>query len=883
MPFFARSILSLCLAAASVEAFAASSSTLLPATQPFSVDPELIRSQRQEAPVSPERPATVRAEAFAATSSASLPVTQPVTQPFTVDPALIRPKRQDVTVAPTRPATGRVVSTIVPKAVPGLSSRPSAASDLPLKVSHGLSGSAPVGKNLTGPTFLEADEMKGRADHHLEATGSVRMQNLREYVQADWLHYDQLADEVSAKGDVVFMREQDRIEASELKLKLTDRIGEMKTVRFMFARSAKPPKEDDEPAVAAKSLLVARGESKTLRFLGKDKYQMDDASYTTCPLDDADWMMKMDDLKLDYLTSLGSARQVRVEFMNTPILYAPWLDFSLDNRRKSGFLAPTYGASTERGLELMTPWYWNIAPNQDATITPRVMTRRGVQVSAEYRYLESAYNGELAAEYLPDDRVMDRNRYLAIWRHAQRFNANLSGKVEIQSVSDDSYFIDLSNQISLTSKVHLPRQGELLYDIGWLQAKGLVQTHQTLQDPTAPAIFEPYRRLPQLNLDAKRNNLIGHGHDIDLALSSEFVAFDRRLDSGVQRGVQGRRLHLNPSVSYTMQTPFAAVTPKLGWLFTRYDLDGSTTGWRDATNVLPPGGIFESTTRSMPVFSLDTGLVLERDDNYFGRGFIQTLEPRLYYLNIPHRKQDTIPVFDSVIGDLSMDRLFSEDQFVGLDRINDANQLTFAVTSRFLERENGKERMAITLGQRFYLSDQKVTFPGQAPRSGNSTDLLALASGQLTDNLRISSGLQLNTEDNELVRSNLGLNWRDGPGRVLNADYRYINKDFAAGAGLNQLDLSAQWPLAPKWYGMARLNYSLEDSRLVEGLVGAEYNAGCWSLRGVMQRLATAQNDESNAFFLQLELRGLTKLGPNPLDILTRSISGYAKSDEFDQ
>ena len=852
MPFFARSILSLCLAAACVEAFAASSSTLLPATQP---------------------------------------VSQLATQPFSVDPALIRPKRQDVTEVPTRPATGRVVSTIVPKAVPGLSSRPSAASDLPLKVSHGLSGSAPVGKNLTGPTFLEADEMKGRADHHLEATGKVRMQNLREYVQADWLHYDQLADEVSAKGDVVFMREQDRIEASELKLKLTDRIGEMKTVRFIFAHSTKPPKEDDEPVFAAPSLLVAQGESKILRFLGKDKYQMDDASYTTCPLDEADWVMKMDELKLDYLSSLGSARQVRVEFMNTPILYAPWIDFSLDNRRKSGFLAPTYGASTERGLELMTPWYWNIAPNRDATITPRVMTRRGVQVSGEYRYLQSSYKGELIAEYLPTDQVANRDRYLTIWKHAQRFNANLAGKIDIQSVSDDNYFVDLSNQINLTSKVHLPRQGELLYDIGWLQAKGLVQTHQTLQEPTAPVIFEPYTRLPQLNLDLQSNQLIGN--QLDIGLTGEFVSFNRRLDVGPQQGVEGRRLHLNPSVSYSLQTPYATVTPKLGWLFTRYDLDDSTAVQRDSMNrttlanplgtiAMPLGG-FANTTRSMPVFSLDTGLVLERDENYFGRGFIQTLEPRLYYLNIPHRKQDTIPVFDSVIGDLSMDRLFSENQYVGLDRINDANQLTFAITSRFLEKDNGKERMAVTLGQRYYLSDQMVTFPGQVPRSSNSTDLLALASGQLTDKLRISSGLQLNTEDNDIVRSNLGLNWRDGPGRVFNADYRYINKDFAAGAGLNQLDLSAQWPLAPKWYGMARLNYSLEDSRLVEGLVGAEYNAGCWSLRGVMQRLATAQNDESNAFFLQLELRGLTKLGPNPLDILTRSISGYAKSDEFDQ
>jgi len=743
--------------------------------------------------------------------------------------------------------------------------------DVQLKSSARLSPPVAPAQPLQGPTFLEADEVQGHASREVEASGDVVIHNLRERVQANWLRYDQPADEAHARGNVVFVHDRDRLEGRELKLKLTDRLGTMTGVRFELHGAAKAPGGREQ---------VARGGAETLHFQGPDHYQLDAATYTTCPLDQQDWVLKTEELKLDYAASVGTARHVRVEYMDTPILYAPWMDFSLDDKRKSGFLAPSYGASSERGLELVAPWYWNIAPNRDATLIPRVMTKRGLQLGGEFRYLEPTYRGDLGLEYLPHDRVANRERYLGVWRHGQQFDRHWSASLDVEGVSDDRYFVDLSNQVTQTSQVNLPRQAMLTYDLGWLKARGLVQGFQTLQDPAAP-IFEPYRRLPQLMLTAGRDGM--GALPLRWDMGGEFVYFDRPDSVGAQGGVQGRRIHLNPSISSLIRTSYATVTPKLGWYFTRYDLDDSTLllrDIRDPLNVPLPAGGFANTTRSMPVFSLDSSLVLERDSRYFGRDFIQTLEPRVYYLYIPYRDQSRIPVFDTGIGDLSMDQLFSENQFIGVDRINDANQLTMAVTSRFLERETGKERLAVTLGQRYYFTDQRVTFPGQAARSANSTDLLALVSGQLNDKLRIGAGLQFNTDDGALAKANFGGSWREGPGRVLNADYRYTNSRYAT--ALNQIDLSAQWPLAPKWYGMGRLNYSLQDSRLVEGLAGVEYNAGCWSLRGVVQRLATTQSTESNAFFLQLELRGLTKLGPNPLEILKRSISGYAKSDEFD-
>jgi len=736
--------------------------------------------------------------------------------------------------------------------------------DLRLKPSNGLTFTLSKEKPLQGPTFLEADHVQGYSDTGVEASGHVVIQNLRERLEAEKLRYDTVSDEAHAEGKIVFQHNQGRLEGQALKLKLEARLGEMHTVRYELHA----PQMQNQPRDK-----TAHGSATALHFQGPDRYQLDQATYTTCPLNNEDWVLRTEELALDYNTSLGTARRVRVDYLGTPILYIPWMDFSLDDKRKSGFLAPSYGASSDRGLELLAPWYWNIAPNRDATFYPRLMTKRGLQLGGELRYLDDDFKGHATLEYLSNDRIAHDNRHLGIWQHQQRFDKHWSLALDLEKASDDAYFVDLSNQVNQTSQVHLPRQLEINYNRDWLNAKGVVQEFQTLQDPAA-IIFEPYRRLPQLVLTAGRDKEQSGLLQWDVA--SEFVAFDRRDNDGVQ----GHRLHINPTLSYPVRTAAATITPKLGWFFSHYDLDDNTLALRDSQS-LPTAGSFASTRRNMPMFSIDTSLLLEKDDTYFGKGFIQTLEPRLYYLYIPYRDQSRIPVFDTGIGDLSMDQLFSENQYLGIDRINDANQLTLAVTSRFLETGSGMERISVTLGQRYYFSDQHVTFPGQTARAANSTDLLALVSGQLNDRLRLSTGLQFNTADGELARANFGGSWRNGPGQIFNADYRYINKRYAT--SLNQIDLSTQWPLKPQWYGVSRINYSLEDDRLVEGLLGVEYNAGCWSLRGMMQRLVTTQDKENNAFFLQLELRGLTKLGPNPLDILKRSISGYAKSDEIDQ
>ncbi len=738
----------------------------------------------------------------------------------------------------------------------------SQAAFLVLKPSVDISKSSRKEQPSPGPTYFEADNLQGHKDRELVAEGRAIMRNLRESLESDWLRYDQPEDEVQARGHVVFIRERDRIEGGELKLKLTPRLGDMKDVRFeMYSEDGKR----------------ARGDATTLTFAGVDKYQMEHATYTSCPAGNQDWLLKTDDLKLDYVTSLGSARQVRVEYMDVPILYAPWMDFALDDKRKSGFLAPSYGASNERGLELVTPWYWNIAPNRDATITPRVMSKRGIQIAGEYRYMEKTYSGDVTMEFLPNDMVADRSRYHGYWRHRQGFDSHWSGSLEYERVSDDRYFSDLASVVHQTSLVNLPQQANLAYDGGWWKAGGMLQSYQTLQDAAA-TIVEPYHRLPQLTLSAHLDRFQGY-QSAQFDFSGEYVNFDH----SVGGRVQGSRLYAYPSLKFPIQTPYSIVTPRLGWHLTRYMLDDSSRNLPDSVAAAAPAGGYADMTRSLPVFSLDSSLFMERDWSFMGRNFIHTLEPRAFYVYIPHRNQNRLPVFDSGLSDLSMDQLFTENQFTSVDRVNDANQLTLALTSRFLDRETGMERLQVTFGQRYYFADQQVALtPATAARSANTTDLIAQVSGQITPKWRLSTGVQFNTDNGTLAKANLGGTFRNGPGRIFNADYRYTKDPVTPANTINQIDLSAQWPLAPKWYGLGRFNYSFKDGRLVEGLAGFEYNAGCWSLRGVLQQLATSQTTTTSAFFLQLELRGLTKLGPNPLEVLKRSISGYAKSDDFD-
>lgn len=288
----------------------------------------------------------------------------------------------------------------------------------------------------------------------------------------------------------------------------------------------------------------------------------------------------------------------------------------------------------------------------------------------------------------------------------------------------------------------------------------------------------------------------------------------------------------------------------------------------------------DSLDRALPIFSLDSGLFFERQFSYKNRPYIQTLEPRLYYVYIPFRDQSLIPNFSTAETDFNFAQIFTENRFVGGDRVNDANQLTAAVTSRFIEDETGIERLRLAVGQRYYLEQPRVTLDNPAP-AANSSDILFAVSGQLSRKWSVDMAWHYSPDGNRSERLSIGTRYSPAPGKVVSLAYRNRVATPALPEAINQIDLSGQWPLGRRWYALGRLNYSLRDRSIVEGLAGVEYNANCWALRLVAHRLATAQQQVSTSLFFQLELTGLSRLGNNPLELLRQSIPGYRTSQEI--
>jgi len=684
--------------------------------------------------------------------------------------------------------------------------------------------------------YLRADLLEGESEKWVQSSGKVELRTRRQTVLADWLHYDLVTEEVWAKGNVLMRRGADWISGPEAKFKRGDETGFFHQPEFHIGDNA------------------SRGDAKDLLFVGENRYELKDFRYTTCVAGNDDWYLTSREVDLDRSRLVGTARNASIIFKGVSILYSPYLDFPLSNERKSGFLTPVFGSTSSRGIEMSIPYYLNLAPNYDATLTPRVMTRRGLQINGQARYLFPDIAGEADAEVLPD-RVTGTNRYALSWKHNQNFSSlpGLAGYVNMQKVSDDAYFTDLSDRIVVTSQSTLPREAGLVYNRGPFSLLTRIQTFQTLQDPANP-ITPPYFREPQLLMTMSPVEWKG----LDFQASGEFVRFHQ------SALVNGDRSVLYPSVTWAQRGNAWFVNARTGLHMTHYDLDNAALSESHLNRVVP-------------ISSVDSGLVFERDANLFGKAFTQTLEPRAYYVYIPYRRQDQIPPFDTAIDDFNFSQLFTENRYLGSDRVGDANQLTLAAVTRFIDPQSGDERMRFAVGQRYYYRTQRVTLT-EEPRSANTSDLLLSGDGRLSDAWSAAGTLEYNLNHPQTERLDLGVRWQPGPGRVLNASYRYIRQQIDATGNtsqLKQVDFSGQWPFLDNWSAIGRWNYSLVDGKTLEGVAGLEYNGGCWAFRIVGQRLTTTTQQASKSVFVQFELNGLARLGTNPIDVLKRSVPGY--------
>ena len=690
------------------------------------------------------------------------------------------------------------------------------------------------------PTVITAEKVEAKQGQVLEASGNAEIRQSDQFIRADHFLFLQDTNEVFADGSVRVEQPDAKLTGPSLKMNLNKNTGEMAQPEFTFSDTK------------------LRGSAEQMRIESKQKYIFEDSIYTSCPVGNNDWLLRMSELDLDRNTQVGTAYHARVEFLGVPILYTPWMDFPLNDQRRSGMLGPVLGSTNTGGKELTIPFYWNIAPNYDATFSPKIIEKRGTLYDNEFRYMGSSYAGTFGYSQLSNDKLIQRERNYASLVHSQNLGAGFAGSLTMNQASDDAYLRDLSSIPAIATQKNLLNEAAVSYaGGGWWTTSIRAQSFQTLQDPNAPVPL-PYQRLPQINFGAQR--VLGGA---SATFSAEYVDFVHPTT------VNGTRAVLYPSVSYPLVTdPAYYVTPKLGVHATQY-----------ALGINNPG--VESTyQRTLPIFSLDSGMTLERDFAAYEHEYVQTLEPRIFYVNIPYQDQDQLPIFDSAPAAFSFMQMFTENRFIGSDRIGDADQVTAALSSRLLDGETGNELLRVTVGERFSRQTPKVLL-GAPTSTTNQSDVLLSVAGRMSNSITLDSLWQYNPNESRTEMFAATARYRPEAGKVINLGYHYtFSADPDPTKTLKQVDLSTQWPLSGRWHMVAQLQYSLQEKRPVQALGGLEYSKDCWGLRFVAQQFVTSLQETSTSYFLQLELYEMLRVGTDPLAALKQSVPGYTVLSE---
>lgn len=689
------------------------------------------------------------------------------------------------------------------------------------------------GESNDQTTYLDADESEILRNEIFNFRGNVLVRRADQQLEADTLSYDKSKDTVDAQGNVRYRKDDLTLEGESAFIELGNSTGHV---------------DDADYRIASQH---ARGDASRIILEGENQTRIKRARYTTCNPGNDDWYLESDDIKLDQDEAVGTARNVWIEFKGVPIFYTPYITFPLNDERKSGFLIPSIGSSEETGAEVRVPYYFNIAPGRDATLTSRLTAKRNVQLIGEFRYLNSANSGEVNAAYLPHDPLFGDDRLFFSLRHRASFSPRWSGFVDYNYVSDNQYFEELGTSLSVASTTFLDRLAEINYRGDFWSATGRLQGFQTVDD-TLPGSQRPYQRLPQFLLNADvPNQLFGSTY----LFSGEYVNFER------QDTVTGQRVDIQPGLSLPFSNTSGFVTPTLSLRHTQYSL------------VDEPVASDSNESRTLPIFSLDSGAFFERNTSIFSNQLVQTLEPRLFYLYVPFDDQSDLPVFDTSLLDFNFTRLFQTNRFSGADRLGDANQLTIALTSRLRDSETGVERLNLRVGQIRYFRDREVTLPLQPVDTDNSSDIVFEAdTAQLVKNWSANTTVLYDPRESRIDRSVFGIRYQPDQKRYLDLSYTYRDDNFEPNfislrrELLHQTDVIALWPLSQKAdrriNGVARWNYSLEADRTLEFLLGVEYDTCCYAFRvGARRFVNDIGGDTNNGIFVQLELKGLTSIG----------------------
>ena len=628
---------------------------------------------------------------------------------------------------------------------------------------------------------------------------------------------------------------------------------------------------------------AARGAAQSMSLTPQGTLRLKGVSFTTCPANDRSWRLRADSITLDTRSKLGTGRDARVDFFGVPLMYLPWVSFPLSSERKSGFLFPSIGNTSTSGLQLAVPYYWNIAPNADFTFQPVEYSKRGADLGGDLRFLTASQRGELEWNYLPNDSVFHGSRSRLALSDVAELPADLRLTLAAQNVSDDLYFQDFSQSPEGTSTAFLERRATLSYRGEHWSFDGEAQQYQTI-DTTLLVDERPYTRAPRLALksDYTLGNVLHYGFD------SEIVDFQHAASvPGEPLLPTGWRADVTPGLALDLAGPGYFLRPAFAWRGTEYQLD----------NTAP--GAPRSPSRTVPIASLDTGLAFERASGSRGERTL-TLEPRLLYLDVPYRNQDALPVFDSALPDLNPVELFRTNRYVGADRVSDADQLSFGVTSRLLDSLDGRQFLAATFGQTYYFRTPRVALPGETPLSGRHSDMVATVALTAFQHWGADLGVQWDPQNERSERTEVNLQYKPASDAVVNLSYRYERFEqlpeiiqgvtltcspLLSPAGCNQqgydqVDFSSAWPIRRNWAVFARDVYDLRHGEQLEEFAGFEYRACCWRLRlGARRYVSSFTGARDTGVWLQLELAGLAGVGSASDTSLSEEIRGYTSPE----
>jgi len=761
--------------------------------------------------------------------------------------------------------------------------------------------------------------------------------------------YEQQTQVATLAGDVVMRQGSMQIEADEASLHQAENRGELTGDVKLRDNGALIVGDHAEVQLDTGAAQIDNAEyvMHTSRVRGSALYakraenaiiRLKDGTYTTCEPNSNAWEIKGNNITLNPATGFGTATNATLRVKDIPVLYTPYIYFPIDSRRQSGFLPPSFSSGSKTGFMLVTPYYFNLAPNYDATLYPRFMAKRGTMMEGEFRYLTPNSEGQFGGAYLNDSdnersqqTDFQKDRWMINWQHKGGLGTRLVEQVDFTDISDPYYFQDLeSDQIGIEKHDYINQQGSLTWRGDTYQAGLNVQAYKlaTVADIT------PYNRLPQLTLNG---TLPFHPEGLNFSYATEAVRFDRDLQNGNytnEDGIEaeridthvtglaranGNRFNFVPAISLPMGTSYGFIKPTVKYAYTQYDLDLDSTG-KDA--LTKAGTSYNSSpNRGVPISSIDSGLYFDRNTSLFGTNYRQTLEPRLYYLYVPYEKQDDIPVFDTSEYTFDYDSLFRDNRFSGSDRIGDENKISLGLTSRWIE-DNGFERQRFSIGQAYYLQDRKVQLPGldYRDRSDAQSDVSPYA---LQYVYRFNRDWRFNSDfnwdpDSRSTRSGSAMfhyQPEDNPNKVVNLGYRYRNDlvryDTATGTWkvgggdygtpgqdgyvkdyykIQQHDMSVIWPLAPQWNLISRWQYDYNRSRTLEAFGGFEYDNCCWKLRLINRywvdydeySQAAPENEKGDhGIFLQIVLKGLGGItGSKVESFLDKGIQGYQEREQ---